>query len=85
MSAEAMAVDNYVSGLHLLGAHRWMACSSVVLVDLLLLLAETDDSGGENRRTSGRAGGGLWTRGPSAALLGRGMVQCRCNHAGRGR
>ena len=75
MSAEAMAVDNYVSGLHLLGAHRWMACSSVVLVDLLLLLAETDDSGGENRRT----------RGPSAALLGRGMVQCRCNHAGRGR
>lgn len=53
MSAEAMAVDNYVSALHLLGAHKCMAEQSVVLVDLVMLLAETDDSGGENRRSLG--------------------------------
>jgi len=60
-------VDNYVSALHLLGAHKCMAARSVVLVDLVMLLAETDDSGGENRRSLG---------GLEAALLGRGMVQC---------
>jgi len=46
-------VDNYVSALHLLGAHKCMAARSVVLVDLVMLLAETDDSGGENRRSLG--------------------------------